>query len=154
MKKVVSLLFVMLLAVGVMIGCSNTTKEESASNSKETKQATTQAFPVTITDGSGEKVTIKEEPKRIVSVIPSNTEIAFALGLGDKIVGVSDYDTYPKETKDIEKIGGLDINTEKVVSLKPDLVLAHSSNMASNGGIEQLKKMGLTVLVVNDATKL
>ena len=79
MKKIVSLLFVMLLAVGVMIGCSNTTKEESASNTKETKQATTQAFPVTITDGSGEKVTIKEEPKRIVSVIPSNTEIAFAL---------------------------------------------------------------------------
>ena len=46
------------------------------------------------------------------------------------------------------------INTEKVVSLKPDLVLAHSSNMASNGGIEQLKKMGLTVLVVNDAQTL
>ena len=151
MKKIVSLLFVMLLAVGVMIGCSNETKEESASNSKETKQATTQAFPVTLTDGSGEEVTIKEEPKRIVSVIPSNTEIAFAVGLGDRIVGVSDYDTYPAETKDIEKIGGLDINTEKVVSLKPDLVLAHSSNMANNGGVEQLKEMGLTVLVVNDA---
>ncbi len=151
MKKVVSLVFVLLLAVGVMFGCSNTTKEENTSNPKETKQATTQAFPVTITDGSGEKVTIKEEPKRIISVIPSNTEIAFALGLGDKMVGVSDYDTYPKETKDIEKIGDLNINTEKVVSLKPDLVLAHSSNMTNNGGIEQLKKMGLTVLVVNDA---
>ena len=149
MKKIVSLLFVMLLAVGVMVGCGTTTNEESASNSKETKQATT--FPVTLTDGSGEEITIKEEPKRIVSVIPSNTEIAFAIGLGDKIVGVSDYDTYPAETKDIEKIGSLDINTEKVVSLKPDLVLAHSSNMANNGGIEQLKKMGLTVLVVNDA---
>src|SRR3954451_22905862 len=128
MKKLVSLLFVMLLAVGVMIGCSNSTTKESASNSKETKQATTQAFPVTITDGSGKKVTIKEKPKRIISVIPSNTEIAFALGLGNKIVGVSDYDTYPKETKDIAKIGGLEMNTEKVASLKPDLVLAHSSN--------------------------
>ena len=108
-------------------------------------------FLLRLTDGSGEEVTIKEEPKRIVSVIPSNTEIAFAVGLGDRIVGVSDYDTYPEETKDIEKIGGLDINTEKVVSLKPDLVLAHCSNMANNGGIEQLKEMGLTVLVVNDA---
>lgn len=150
MKKVVSLLFVMLLAVGVMFGCSNSTKEESAS--KDKKQATTQSFPVTITDGSGQKVTIKAEPKRIVSVIPSNTEIAFALGLGDKIVGVSDYDTYPKETKDIEKVGDLNINTEKVVALKPDLVLAHASGMGSKGAIEQLKKMGITVLVVNDAT--
>lgn len=151
MKKLVSLLFLMLLSVGVMIGCSNSTKEESASNSKETKQATAQAFPVTITDASGEKVTIKEEPKRIVSVIPSNTETAFALGLGDKMVGVSDYDTYPKETKDIEKVGGLDINAEKVVALKPDLVLAHATKMSSKGGVEQLRKMGLTVLVVNDA---
>jgi iron complex transport system substrate-binding protein len=150
MKKIVSLLFVMLLAVGVMIGCSNATKEESASNTKETKEAATQAFPVTITDGSGEKVTIEKEPKKIVSVIPSNTEIAFALGLGDKIVGVSDYDTYPQETKDIEKIGGLEMNTEKIVSLKPDLVLAHSSNDVE-GGVKQLKEMGLTVLVVNDA---
>ncbi len=133
MRKIVSLLFVMLLAVGVMIGCSNTTKEESASNTKETKQATTQAFPVTITDGSGEKITIEEEPKKIVSVIPSNTEIAFALGLGDKIVGVSDYDNYPEETKEIEKIGGLEMNTEKIISLKPDLVLAHASNIREGG---------------------
>ena len=151
MKRIVSLLFVMLLAVGVMIGCSNTTKEESASNTKETKQATTQAFPVTITDGSGEKVTIEEEPKKIVSVIPSNTEIAFALGLGDKIVGVSDYDNYPAETKDIEKIGGLEMNTEKIISLKPDLVLAHASNIREGGSaIDQLKEMGITVLVVNE----
>lgn len=152
MKKVVSLLFVMLLAVGVMFGCSNSTKEESAS--KDKNQATTQAFPVTITDASGEKVTLKEEPKRIVSLIPSNTEIAFALGLGGKMVGVSDNDTYPAETKDIEKVGGMEFNTEKVISLKPDLVLAHASN-ALNGseGIKQLKDAGITVLVVNDAQK-
>lgn len=149
MKKIVYLLCMMLLTVGVMIGCSDASKEESASTVKETKPVTS-AFPVTLTDGSGEKVTIVEKPKRIVSVIPSNTEIAFALGLGEQIVGVSDYDTYPAETKDIKKIGGLEINMEKVVSLKPDLVLAHASSM-SNGGVEQLKKLGLTVLVVNDA---
>lgn len=152
MKKLVSLLFVMLLAVGVMIGCSNSTTKESASNSKETKQATTQAFPVTITDASGKKVTIKEKPKRIVSVIPSDTEIAFALGLGKKIVGVSDYDNYPAETKSIEKIGGLEMNIEKITSLQPDLVLAHASNITQGGSaIDQLRKMGIPVLVVNDA---
>ena len=78
---------------------------------------------------------MRRSQKKIVSVIPSNTEIAFALGLGDKIVGVSDYDTYPEETKDIEKIGGLEMNTEKIVSLKPDLVLAHSSNMVGMAGL-------------------
>lgn len=150
MKKLVSLLFVMLLSVGLMIGCSNSTKEESASSLKENKQTT--AFPVTITDASGDKVSIKEKPKKIISLIPSNTEIAFELGLGKNIIGVSDNDNYPEETKNIEKVGGTEINTEKIISLAPDLVLAHASN-AHNGsaGIKQLKDAGITVLVVNDA---
>lgn len=150
MKKIISLLFVMLFAVGAMVGCSNSTTE---SNSKDTKQATTQTFPVTIKDASGDKVTIKAEPKKIVSLMPSNTETAFALGLGDKIVGVTQNDNYPKETKDIPKVGDMKVNVEKVIALKPDLVLAHTMNMSLNGSdsIKQLKQAGITVLVVNDA---
>lgn len=85
-------------------------------------------------------------------MIPSNTEVVFALGLGKKVVGVSDYDNYPEETKEIEKVGGMEMNTEMIVSLKPDLVLAHASSAHnSNEGLQQLKDAGIAVLVVNDA---
>lgn len=84
--------------------------------------------------------------------MPSNTEIIYALGLGDKVVGVTKNDTYPKEVKQVEKVGDMNVNVEKVISLKPDLVLAHESSMsASADAIKQLKDAGIPVLTVNDA---
>ena len=87
------------------------------------------AFPLTITDDDGVEVTISAEPDRIVTFAPSMTEIVFALGLGDRLVGVSGpYDDYPAEAKGIEEVGGagdfgVDPTIEKVVSLEPDLFL-------------------------------
>lgn len=149
MKRFSYLLIMMIFALVVAVGCSDPKQEESSDVKEE---QTTAAFPVTMTDGLGEEITIKEEPKKIVSLIPSNTEVMFALGAGDKLVGVSDFDNYPEEAANIEKIGGMEINTEKIISLKPDLVLAHASN-AHNGaeGVKQLQDMGITVLTVNDA---
>ncbi|OAT74730.1 ABC transporter substrate-binding protein [Parageobacillus thermoglucosidasius] len=145
------LLFVFALAFGLLFGCSgeNASKEPAKKEEPKAEQA---AFPVTVKDGSGEEVTIKSEPRKIVSLIPSNTEIAYALGLGDKIVGVSDFDNYPEDVKKKEKIGGMEFNVEKIISLKPDLVLAHASDAHnSKDGLQQLKDAGITVLVVNDA---
>ncbi|MDR1291019.1 MAG: ABC transporter substrate-binding protein [Planctomycetaceae bacterium] len=63
-------------------------------------------------------------PERIISVTPSITELLFEIGLGDKIVGDSQFTVYPPEAAKIEKIGGLyDRNNEKIISLKPDLVI-------------------------------
>jgi iron complex transport system substrate-binding protein len=87
------------------------------------------SFPVTITDDDGESVTIDAPPQRIVTFAPSMTEIVFALGLGDKLVGVSGaFDDYPPEAADIEEVGGagdfgVDPNIEQVVGLEPDLFL-------------------------------
>jgi iron complex transport system substrate-binding protein len=145
------MLLVFVLTFGLLFGCNgeNTSKEPAKKAEPKTEQA---AFPVTVKDGLGEDVTIQSEPKKIVSLIPSNTEIAYALGLGDKIVGVSDFDNYPEDVKNKEKIGGLEFNVEKVISLKPDLVLAHASSVQSaKDGIQQLKDAGITVLVANDA---
>lgn len=148
MKKLYSLLFALMLAVGVLAGCGETKTEE-----KENATQTEAAFPVTIKDAVDKEVVIDDKPEKIVSLIPSNTEIAFALGLGDEMVGVSDYDNYPKETADIEKIGGTEFNVEKIISLKPDLVLAHASSAHnSTEGLQQLRDAGIDVVVVNDAT--
>ncbi|MGZ0086181.1 ABC transporter substrate-binding protein [Caldibacillus thermoamylovorans] len=143
---------VFFLLAAVLVGCgsgANHNAEPVKQKEPKTEQA---AFPVTVKDGLGEEVTIKAEPKTIVSLIPSNTEIAYALGLGDKIVGVSDFDNYPEDVKTKTKIGGMEFNVEKIISLKPDLVLAHASSAHnSRDGLKQLKDAGITVLVVNDA---
>ncbi|WP_068677289.1 ABC transporter substrate-binding protein [Oceanobacillus sp. Castelsardo] len=158
MKKLISLLFLMFFAIGIIAGCGseepdNANTDNNAEDTEQVEQTEDASFPVTITDGTDQEVTIEKEPERIVSLIPSNTEIAFALGLGDKVVGVSDNDNYPNEVADIEKIGGMEFNIEKIISLEPDLVLAHASSMGSaEEGLQQLRDSGIPVLVVNDAT--
>jgi iron complex transport system substrate-binding protein len=101
-------------------------------------------YPLTVTDDLGRNITISKEPERIISLAPSNTEILFALGLGDKIVGVTDYCDYPPEAQSKEKIGGpWTPNIEKIVALEPDLILAAGVNPISV--IEELEHRGLTV---------
>ncbi|TCP31252.1 iron complex transport system substrate-binding protein [Scopulibacillus darangshiensis] len=154
MKKRLWLLpiFLIILVLAACGGQKTEGQSDKKAESQKHAEQSKQEFPVTVTDANGKKLTIKEKPKRIVSLIPSNTETAFALGLGKKIVGVSDYDNYPKAAASKEKVGGKDINIEKVVSLKPDLVLATASNAHnSSAGLKQLRQAGIEVLVVNDA---
>lgn len=145
MKKRAGIWTALLLAVVMLAGCGNPADQKDSKAKQKTE-----AFPVTIDDASNQDVTIKKEPKKIVSLMPSNTEITYALGLGDKVVGVTTNDTYPKEVKKVEKVGDMNVNVEKVISLKPDLVLAHESSMSADA-IKQLKDAGITVLTVNDA---
>jgi iron complex transport system substrate-binding protein len=87
-------------------------------------------------------------PQRIISLAPSNTEILFALGLGDKIVGVTDYCDYPPEAKKIVSIGGYSTpNIERIVSQNPDLILVAIGNGREN--ISLLKDLGFSVVALN-----
>jgi len=153
MKKLYSLLLVVLLTVGVLAGCAEkkdqVNEESKTAVEKKTAEIT---YPLTLTDATKTKVLISKKPEKIVSLIPSNTEIVFALGLDKEVVGVSDFDNYPQAAKKKEKIGGQEINLEKIISLHPDLVLAHASwASTAEAGIQQLRNAGITVLVVNDA---
>jgi len=101
-------------------------------------------YPLTLTDDLGREVTIEAVPLRIVSLGPSNTEILFALGLGDRVVGVTDFCDYPPEALEKEKIGGpTNLDAEKIVALNPDLVLAIDMNKLDD--ILALEALGLTV---------
>jgi cobalamin transport system substrate-binding protein len=67
-------------------------------------------------------------PQRIVSLIPATTEMLFAMGAGGRIVGVSNYDRYPPEVERLPRVGGLlDPNVERLLALKPDLVLVYDT---------------------------
>jgi iron complex transport system substrate-binding protein len=77
-----------------------------------------------ITDDQGREVQLEGRPERIISHVPSITETFFALDLGDKVVGVSDYCNYPEEAKQKPRVGGYYTpSIEKIVSLSPDVVL-------------------------------
>jgi iron complex transport system substrate-binding protein len=112
------------------------------------------SFPVTITDDDGVEITIESEPERIVTFAPSATEIVFALGLGDRLVGVSGpFDDYPAEAAEIEPVGGagdfgVDPNIEQVVDLGPDLFLT------IKGGDQwkvRLRDLGVPVVTLDAA---
>ena len=69
-----------------------------------------------------------EPPRRIVSLIPAVTEMIFAMGAGDRVVGVSAYDRYPPQVDRLPRVGGLiDPNVERIFSLKPDLVIVYDT---------------------------
>jgi len=106
--------------------------------------ATESSSAQTFVDDLGRLVIINGTPQRIVSLAPSNTEILFALGLGDKVVGVTDQDDYPPEALNKTKVGGyVTPDIEKIVALKPDLVLvAYGTPMDV---IDSMVGLGLTV---------
>jgi iron complex transport system substrate-binding protein len=67
-------------------------------------------------------------PRRVVSLIPATTEMLFAMGAGDRLVGVSTYDRFPPEVNRITRVGGLlDPDLERLLSLRPDLVIVYGT---------------------------
>ena len=108
-------------------------------------------YPLKVIDDTGTVVTITQEPQRLISTAPSNTEILFALGLGDKVVGITNYANYPEEARKVEKIGEISpLNLEKIASLKPDLILAYPGLQLKE--IPQLRELGFNVLGIEPLT--
>ena len=103
------------------------------------------AQAVTITDDRGVAVTFDKPPQRILSVLPSLTESVCALKACDKLVGVDRYSNWPAQVKKLPQVGGgLDLNIEAIVRLKPDVVLLATSSRAG----QRLESLGLKVLML------
>ena len=104
-------------------------------------------YPITLIDDLGLEVTLTKKPERIVSAAPSNTEIIFALGLEERLVGRSDFCNYPPDAERIESIGVMTpLNLEKIISLEPDLILAYGGFGTKD--IPKLRELGFKVLVI------
>ncbi len=100
-------------------------------------------------DEQGRSVKVKAEPGRIISLAPSVTETLFALGLGDRIVGVTSYCDYPPEAAQKESVGDtLRPSIEKIVSLKPDLVIASTASQLEQF-VRRLDELGIPIYVSN-----
>lgn len=145
LKKLLVMLMVMTLALG-LAGCG--TKNSNTSNEKqETAQSAVVTYPVEITDSNGTKITLDKEPIKIVSAAPNITQMIFALGAGEKLVGRTDYCDDPAEVADIESIGTLqEPNIEKILELQPDIVIA--STHFEDEAEKKLTDAGIKVAVL------
>ena len=96
-------------------------------------------------------MTLDQPAARIVSLAPANTEIAYAIGAGDKMVAGTSYDDYPEEAKALPKVGDFaNPSVEKIASYEPDLVLAAGGIQASLRS--KLEGLGMQVFVVDPTT--
>lgn len=161
MKKLLALLLTVLVALTISAcgaGNDEAKKDSSAQkassevennensdtevNEEETDKAT--VYPLTVKDATGLELTFEKAPERIVSTSPSETEILFALGLDDKIYGVSDFDDYPKEALTKSKVGGVSKpNEEAIIAADPDLVIGGIS--MKDDIVEKFRGLGLTL---------
>ena len=101
----------------------------------------------TVVDDYGRTVVVPAQPRRVVSLSPAVTEIMYALGAGNLLVGRTDFCAYPPEAETIPSIGGIsNLNIEKILSFDPDLVI--SGSMVGKKVTEQMDQMGTPMVCV------
>ncbi|WHI60343.1 ABC transporter substrate-binding protein [Mammaliicoccus lentus] len=133
--KLFRVVYLLFAAIIVLSGCQSNTDNEKNEAKQESKE--------------------KVEYKRIISLIPSNTEILYELGLGDKVVGVSIVDDYPKDVKDKKQFDAFKLDTEALMKAKPDLILAHESNKSTQEkDLKKLTDAGVKVVYIDDANSI
>jgi iron complex transport system substrate-binding protein len=139
-KKALARLILTIIAVMIMglvvAACGGPPAEESIEISPPTPvptemqeptiESTEDVYPLTLVDGMDREVVMPGPAQRIVSIAPSNTEILFAIGAGDQVVGRDEISDYPLEALEVASIGSTygELNTEAILALEPDLVLA------------------------------
>jgi iron complex transport system substrate-binding protein len=146
MKLINRFMAIGILGLIIISGCQSVSLNPTASPSPAY-----QTQPVEYTDDLGRKVPLKGVAERIISLSPANTEMLYALGLEDKLLGVTTYCNYPPAVKDKPKVSEYSVvDVEKVVSLQPDLILADSIHKAEV--IPALEKLGIPVLGIDPSS--
>ncbi|HET9908568.1 MAG TPA: cobalamin-binding protein [Anaerolineales bacterium] len=117
-------------------------------------QATPTAEVLTFTDGLGREISLNGPAQKVISIAPSNTEILFAIGAGPQVIGRDQLSDYPAEAATVTDVGSAfeALNTELIVSLQPDLVLAAEINTPEQ--VKQLEDLGLTVYYLKNPLTL
>jgi iron complex transport system substrate-binding protein len=136
------------LVLALVAACGGAPAASPSATPAASPSATAAAadFPVTVRDFQDKATVIERRPERIVSIGPSNTEFLFALDAGPRVVGVDDFSNFPAEATTKEKVGGVKVSVEKVVSLRPDLVV---SVKISDGSLERIAASGIAVIVID-----
>ncbi|MEF8873680.1 MAG: helical backbone metal receptor [Candidatus Thermoplasmatota archaeon] len=111
----IGLAVVLILVLGAVIGPLTGTIDMDSDQGEES---------YVVEDATGEEIEFEEPPERIISFMPSNTELLFHLEVGDRVVGVDDYSNYPEEATELPKVGdSMEVDYEKITDLEPDVVI-------------------------------
>jgi iron complex transport system substrate-binding protein len=147
------------LVASLLVGCATGSSPSPSAPAAPTSPAPTGAdpsataavaFPVELTDDEGSTVTIEAEPERIVSLTPAETEILYALGVGDRVVGkVEDIANFPPEAANVPIVGSFDsVDIEEIIGSEADLVFAGGSGGTPPDAIDRLRDLDIPVVVV------
>lgn len=143
--KMTALFLVLMLVFVGLVGCSQDKTDPGPDAVGPNNNNIEYNYSKTFSDDFGHIIELEEAPERIISLAPSHTEILYALGLGDKIVGVTAFCDYPAEALELEKVGDyMGINFEKIIELEPDLIVNYgqldddASKIYSDAGIPVL----------------
>ena len=132
-----------LFFVVTMVGCRGTANVNSVSNSEVARPTRI------VTDDLERRVTVPVKVTRVVSLAPNLTESIYAVGAGDRLVGVTTFCNYPEQAKEIAKIGDtMNPNMESIVALKPDIVFVSTASQIENF-TKTLEQNGIAVYVTN-----
>ena len=153
--------FILTLLIALLAACAPAAQPTPTAAPVSTEISVTDVVPtetvadgLSFTDGLGREVTLAAPAQRVVSLAPSNTEILFAVGAGDQVVGRDEFSDYPVDAAAIESVGGSmgEYSAEAIVALEPDLVLAAEINTPEL--ISQLEDLGLTVYYLKNPTSI
>jgi iron complex transport system substrate-binding protein len=144
MKKIFSTCILAMLLVSLLVSCAKPAAPTAVPTAVDTS--------ITFTDGLGRTVTLVKPAQRVVSMAASVTEILYAIGAGDQVVGRDSFSDYPEEALAVTDIGGSmgDYSYETIASLNPDLVIAAEINTADQ--VKALEDLGLTVYYLANPT--
>jgi iron complex transport system substrate-binding protein len=106
-------------------------------------------FAESVTDQVGRTLVVPENPRRVIALAPSITEIIYDLGQEKRLVGVTQYSTYPSEAEALPRVGSyVRLDIEKIVVLKPDLCLAIKDGNPKHI-VDKIVALGIPVYVIN-----
>lgn len=168
--KFATLLVAMVMVVSLMVACAapkapdnqgnegqedaidekdDAREQDEDKTDAEPEESSTQdhdeSFPLEVVDSLGRKITIEKEPEKVISLAPNTTETLFALGLGDKVIGVSQQCDYPEEATAKDKMGDFwDPNIELIVEADPDILFV--GNAAPEEFLNKMEENGILVL--------
>ncbi|MDP1420308.1 ABC transporter substrate-binding protein [Peribacillus simplex] len=149
MKKTLRFSWISMLMLTLFLTGCGVNEDQAATDNKDSEKAE-EIKDYTVTDDTGEKIKFKKTPEKVISLQPSNTEILFALEQGDKVVGVTDFDNYPEEAKNIEHVSdSVTINAEKIIALKPDAIIAYT--IGDEATLQPLEDPGIPVFIIESA---
>ncbi|HZI21114.1 MAG TPA: helical backbone metal receptor [Gemmatimonadales bacterium] len=107
------------------------------------------AGPIGVRDDAGRSVSLAAPARRIVSLLPSFTELLFAIGAGDRLVGRTTWCDYPPEARAVPNVGdGIPPNVEAVAARHPDLVVLYRAG-PNAAAAEQLERLGIQVVLLD-----